>query len=290
MAIGDVTFYPNYIHYVGVDYTAEPTMITQGFACSGGETTGELYDLIDNKRTSVLTVDTSGEATDFGIRIDLSDDITGLNFFIIDNHNFKTALALITFRDSASTDIDLSAAYSGVLSAVTTLESITGDDTIVTPLDGAVLAIPDSTQTDDTFFILVTDYAASNFAADVTIGEICMGVSQTISIAPDINVITNDTQHGVTINQTLGGQKSSFKTMGSRKAWSLSWQSFFAADKTALETVWAVTEGERFPFYIDLGEAATPQLYYVRFAQDGLRFTRLSNNAWSVIITIESEV
>ena len=78
--------------------------------------------------------------------------------------------------------------------------------------------------------------------------------------------------------------------MPSREAWSLTWDVITASNKADIETVWTITDGPRYPFYIDLGEAATPQLYYVRFMQDTLRFTKLTNDAYTCTINIESEV
>jgi len=41
-----VTFYPNYIHNVGFNAAEEPSVTTQNYACSGGETSGAAYDWI----------------------------------------------------------------------------------------------------------------------------------------------------------------------------------------------------------------------------------------------------
>ena len=291
MAIGDVTFYANYINFYGIDYTAEPSASGETYTCSGGETSGELYDLVDNKRGSIVTFDTNGQSTNPIIDFDFSATIYA-GCVIIDKHNLKTATADVTLLE-ASTPKNITTAYSGALGAALTATTISSNEVITggaTGSDGILLINFTSVESGTAFEVTFDDYNAANYSANLWIGEIIFSNAKTMSIAPTINIIDETKQPGVTVNTSLGGQKYSFATSTRRKAWNLTWQIMTSTDKANLETVWIVTGGGRYPFYIDLGEAATPQLYYVRFMQDTLRFTQLSSGAYSTTILIESEV
>ena len=112
MANGSVVFYPNYAWYLGYTATAEPvTNLT--FTCSGGETSGSLYDIVDGKRSTKVTIDSNTE-TSFVIDYDLS--ATGdFDYCIIDNHNLMTAEAYVRIRNGASVTQTINDAWSGPL-------------------------------------------------------------------------------------------------------------------------------------------------------------------------------
>lgn len=291
MAIGTVIFYPNYIHYAGYDVTAEPSVVTQNYACSGAETTGPAYDVVDDKRTAELTVDTSGETDNFNIDFDLSANITAANFAIVDNHNFSTASAQIQVG-YGGTGQSLSTAYAGTLGSATAAMTIT-TNVVKDPItDGILLINFSGTRTAQNWEIYSTyesDFGVE-YSDDVTIGEIAIGVSFTPSIAPDINPIEVQNFDGVLVRRSKGGQNSSLKLYGERKSWQLNWSYISNTDKTGFQKVYEVTEGPRHPFWIDLGESATPQLYYVRFVANSLSIRKLTANAYEISVIIESEV
>ena len=287
-----VIFYPNYINNVGYDKTAEPSITTQGYTCSGGETTGPAYDLLDGRRTTVITIDTNGEATDFTVDFDLSANITGADFCIVDNHNFLSASCYVILRYNVTSEVAPSAAdsASGPLGSQMTALTLTGSPAtvIVKPTDGCLL-IRHSGQTENNWDLSILDWNSANFAADVTMGEVFLGVSCTPSISPNINP-TKSYRYGSTYSAAQGGQKYGFKKYGVRRGWRLSWDYLSSTDKINIETVFAVTEGMRYPFYIDLGETSPPTLYLVRFNQESLEFQQKTVNAYGLTIDIEQEL
>lgn len=284
-----VTFYPNYIHNVGFIATAEPTIVGQGFASSGGETTGAAYDLVDSSRDNLITIDTNGEATDFTIDFDLTSNIGDVDFCIIDKANLPSAFAAygISHGGVALTPV----AWAGVLGEELNSINITSDradaDAYIAGDDVLLLLV--SSTTDNNWEIDVIDFEASNFTADVTIGEISIGKKFASSYAAKAGIIKSS-DWGTNILKSKGGQKYGFRSYGEARRWQLSWEFISAAERTNFETVWQITEGKRFPFYIDLGENSDPTLYFVRFAMTELRFVELTTDVYSVNIIIEEEI
>jgi len=287
MAIGDVTFYPNYIWDSGYSAAAEPSIVTQGYASSGGETSGPAYDLVDGRRTPVITIDTNGEATDFTIDYDLSANIIALNYFIIDNHNLETASANVSIESQGDSVETITAAYSGTLGSATASESVSSN-IVVEATDGCLLAVC-TAFTEDLIQLEFVDNGGANFTADVTMGEVFIGKSFSPSTAPETNDFIPN-YDGIQLARTLGGNKHTTKYFGERKAWSLKWSYMSESDKESMDTVINVTEGHRYPFYIDLGEESTPRLYFVRLVPGSYRARKLTASAYEVSLSIESEV
>ena len=288
-----VTFYPNYIHNVGFDAAAEPSVVGQGYASSGGETTGAAYDLVDSKRDNIITVDTNGETgADFSIDFDLTANITGVDFSIIDKMNLAAALAdsRLTYN-GGGTELTSPIYHSGILGSVMNLLSVTSNWVLADENGGSetIQLVTFTAATDNNWEWNFRDFEDGNFGADVTIGEISIGKKLACAYMPEIG-ITKSSGFGTDILKSKGGQKYGFKNYGEARRWTLSWIYISAAEKLLFEAMWAVTEGKRYPFYIDLGEAATPQLYYVRFAMDELMFTEVVQNVWRLTVVIEEEV
>lgn len=283
MAIGDVTFYPNYLHHAGFSPTAEPSINGETYTCSGGETTGAAYDLLDNKRTSVVTLDTNGETSTPNIDVDTTENITLFDFAILDNHNLKTCDA------TASVGITGIHAYTGTLGTELTSDSLVSDNITISHDDLLLITIDSPSYTGASFTVDFTSLSGA-YDADMEFGEIAVGVSFTPSIAPDINIVENQSYEGVTVIRSKGGQKYGFETFGERKSWSLTWSYMTNADKESFQTVYEVTKGPKIPFWIDLGEATNPKLYYVRFVQNSLSVRQLTANAFEISVIIESEV
>lgn len=289
MAIGTVVFYPNGIWGAGYAAATEPSVVTQGYSCSGAETTGAAYDLVDAKRGTVITVDTSGEATDFSFDIDLSANITSSDFMILDNHNLGTADADATFRyDAGNTGLTVSTVHSGTLGTALSAMSIGGGTEFEITNDGILLE-KHTAQTSSNFNILIEDTDGDNFDADVTAGEWFVGKSFTPSTAPDQPEIMSNFD-GVNVTRALGGVNSSHVRYGERLAWKLKWEYVSESDKDEFLRVWQDTEGPRYPFYIDLGEESTPCLYMVRFVENSFRIQKLAAQAYELSFIIESEV
>lgn len=286
-----ITFYPNYIHYKGFDASAEPSITGQNYASSGGETTGAAYDLVDSKRDNLITLDTNGEGTDFTVDYDLTSNITSADFCIIDNQNFSTAACDVKLTYSGGSDITDAGVYSGTLGTGTQLRTIEYDSNWLlssTIAGDEIILMKFDSQTENNWEVNGRDTGGTNFEADVTIGEIFVGKEFATSFQPEIGLIKSS-DWGVDVLQSKGGQRYGFKKYGERKAWKLNWIYITDAEKTNFETLWTVTEGRRYPFYIDLGENANPTLYFVRFAMNDLVFTEVPG-AWKVSIVLEEEI
>ena len=290
-----VTFYPNYIHTAGFSKTAEPSITTQGYACSGGETSGAAYDLVDNRNSNVITIDTNGEATDFAVDLDLTSDMQDIaspDFVIVDNHNFKTASVNVYLENDGSST-NLTSAYSGTLGTELTAESIDtgGDHFVDEPTDGVLIInfTAEQNATDQNLEILGLDDGGANFTADVTMGEIAMGKKCTPGVSPDINQ-QESIMYGNAVQQSRGGQKYGVQYHGKRRSWTLGWKILQETDMTNLKAVWDACNGSLYPFWIDLGEGSSnPLLYYVRFVGD-FNYTKLTNQAYSLRLQIEEEL
>ena len=286
-----VTFYPNYIHNVGFDAAAEPSVTTQNYVSSGGETAGAAYDLVDSNRDNLLTVDTDGEATDFTIDLDLTANITSCDFAILDNINIDLAGADFKLTHGAA-DITCSAYQiilgdgngGDLMGAVSTW--YLNDEWNVAGEDIALLLF--SGISDNNWEWNFRDFEGGNFSADITIGEIIIGKKFATNYQPEIGIIKSS-NFGTGILQSKGGHKYGFKNYGETRRWQLNWIFINDAEKALFETLWAVTEGMRYPFYIDLGENSNPTLYFVRFAMPELQFTEVPG-AWKLNMIIEEEV
>jgi hypothetical protein len=287
MSLGKVTFYPNIIQYARFSASVEPSITVSGYACSGGETTGPGYDVADTRRAPALTID-CGSTTDHPtIDFDLSAAITSANFCIVDNHNLYTAQSNFIVHEG-TTSLNLSYAYHGTLGSAMT-NSVSTPIAVPTSGSSISLALFSTAQTSYNFDVYFTA-VATTYTADITIGEIAIGKSYQISVAPDANPNIISNFASVSKLMTPGGQKYGVITYGERKAWQLSWSYLNATDYASLLAVWQYTKGGLYPMYIDLGEAATPALYYVRFVDNTLIFRKLAAEAYEVSVLIESEV
>ena len=95
-----VTFYPNYVQYIGFAAASEPTIANESFTCSGQEESDPAYDLLDNSNNNVVTIDSDSQTTAPTVRID-STAVIGPDFMIIDAHNFNNCDADITVQYGA---------------------------------------------------------------------------------------------------------------------------------------------------------------------------------------------
>ena len=281
-----VTFYPSYFHYAGFDATAEPSVTPQQYACSGGEATGAAYDLVDNNNNNVITIDTNGETGSFYVDFDLTTAITGANFAIVDNHNLKTADANIGLsHDNPSVLVTVTGQWSGPLGSTLTAES-ESSEYIINPTDGVLLftftAAPENTG----WTFEIYDTGSDNFDADVTMGEMAIGISFTPSMSPDIGV-PRGYEYGIDTQESYSGQTYAFERYGLKKSWRLNWKYLSTTDKTGFETLFAVLKNSKHPFWIDLGETSPPTLYFVRIVENSVTLTEITGSAYSLGLTIE---
>jgi len=288
--IGDVTFYPNYFHHSAFSVAVEPSINGQGYACSGAEATGAAYDLVDQRRANLLTVDTNGESTDFYVEMNTTVNIASATFMIIDNHNFTTADADIMARyTSAPTEITPSPMFGGTLGSELSAESLVGGNEIETPADG-ILLINFSALTSDIWQAYITDNGANNFDADVTIGEFLVGVSFSPATAPELPGINGYGAGGTIVEKSRGGAKYGFSDYTGRKIWQLSWSHLSESDINSFLTLWEVTGYGARPFYFDSGENTNPTLYLVRFTNTDMIPKKQGSSSWQLSISLESEV
>jgi hypothetical protein len=285
MANGSVVFYPNYAWYLGYVATAEPvTNLT--FTCSGGETSGSLYDIVDGKRSTVVTVDSD---TDTAFYFDWDLSATGdFDFCVIDEHNLKDIEANTRIQNGAGTTQTINDAWSGPLGGPLAAENISSNIVDIPDYNEMLLIHADSSFSDNEFRVYVSN--GEGMVGDATIGEITFGLRFEPSIAPEILPIEGANYDGVTVRRTKGGQNISHGFYGERKVWRLKWNYMNSTDFAALQTVIQATSGPRYPFYIDLGESATPHLYFVRFLDNHFHHRKLTTGAYEVSLLIESEV
>ena len=282
-----VTFYPNLIQYSGFDAAAEPSISGQVATMSGGETSGPLYDLLDNRRTNTLSLDTNGETTTAVIQTETTSSIS-CNFAIIDNHNMKSADSKYSIDQGVNT-VAISLCFSGTLGSELSADSET-NDIITVGADG--ISICRFSEDSGTVWKLNIDDVAT-FDDDVTLGEFILGKRFSPAHNPELQPIFGYDMPGSSFRESEGNQKYGFsKHTSDRRSWRLMWEYMSDSDKEKLEDVFFWTRGVKFPFYIDLGSilgATNPQLYYVRFMRK-LIFKGLTTDAWQVTIDIEEEI
>ena len=280
-----VTFYPNYTQHSKFDAAAEPTITGETYTCSGGETSGPAYDLLDNRRTNIVTLDSNGESEIMTIRVDVANSHTN-NFAIIDNHNLGTVVVNLHIEQGGS-NVTITDSYSGTLGSELSADSQAGEP----DNDGISLLQFDSVA--DTQWELEINVTNGNYSADAAIGEMLFGFSKSPARNPELQSIFDYDLPGSSIRESEGGQRYGFSThTNERRAWRLTWKYMSDANKVDLEFVFLLTGGVKRPFYIDLGPilgATNPQLFYVRFMRP-LSFKVITKDAWQVTVDIEEEI
>jgi len=281
-----VTFYPSLIQHSGFDAAAEPSNSGETFTSSGGETTGALYDLLDNRRTNKTVWDTNGESVVTTVRVDVTNTIL-CDFCIIDNHNLNSTEVDLDIEQGGS-NITLTNSYSGTLGS-----ELSADGTAGTPdVDGITLITFDAVS--DTQWEIEMNMDADPFNDDAEMGELVLGNSYVTDTNPELQPLFGYDMPGSSFRESDGGQRYGFSTHeNSRRSWRLTWKYMSDQKKLGLETnLFKYTRGTKYPFYIDLGDvlgATNPQLYYVRFMRP-LSFTGITKDAWQVTIDIEEEL
>lgn len=280
-----VTFYANSIQKIGFDAAAEPSNNGETYTCSGAETTGPLYDLLDNRRTNVCTWDSLNQSVVTTIRVDATVSISAKSC-IIDNHNLNTAEVDLDIEQGGA-NITLTNSYSGTLGS-----ELTADSTAGTPdSDGVTLITFGSVA--DTQWEIEMNMNNDPFKANITMGEICLSSSFAPAHNPELQANFGYDMPGSSFRESEGGQRYGFSThTNQRRSWRMTWKYMSDGNKTLLEDIFLFTRGTRNPFYIDLSGPlgnTNPTLFYVRFMQP-LNFQRVTGDAWQVTVDIEEEI
>lgn len=299
-----IVFYPNLLkehqslreRLLNFNPENEPTLTGETYTCSGGETSGALYDLVDDSIETVVTIDTFPQTTNPVINFDTSTEIE-IDTVIIAGHNLDSSDAEIEIKYNTSTTADINNSYSGSQGLNGGFEcSADSLDSEVSDVgsDGVTLfSIDDgenSTVTDDNFVIDIT-YGSSSYDDDIEIGEISFCKSWTAPHAPEVESWQDTLEYGTELVNSTGGKNYGIGYYGERKRWNLSWTGMSNAKKTSLEQVFRTTKGSRHPLWVDLGEnASAPYLYYVRFAGNPVFTPIAGGTLWNVSISIRQEI
>ena len=305
MQVSKVKFYPPYNLYYG-HAAGKPDIGTQngsssdGTALSAGD---QCNDVADGRRSAQLTLDTSGEADDATIDLTSADtasniDAANWDFLIVDNHNLDTATAGGSAIEIRSGDLSgagdlvgLSSAVSGTLGSATAACTV-GSSIITDPIaDGITVMTTSSSNADSPYRRLHLDRAStSNYAADITIGEITMGTAFTTPFNPEVGVSFGSNFEGVQLMKSHSGQTYSVKRHGRQRTWDMNWNFIEDSDKTNFETMFQITDGDRFPLYFTVNsDSATPTFYYGRFTSN-FNIQEVSYQRYSVQISIREEL
>ena len=298
----DITFYPNYLHYNNADFesngnfavTTQPSISGITYTSSGGETSGGAYDLVDNKRASIVTIDSNASSATVTIGTVLTTALNGIDTAIIDYHNFGTSKAKAKISNGAtvvtvnsgysSTSKSVGEAYHGLQLGA---ETISGD-AISPAYDGLILFNLASIGSSSDLRVLLLP-TISAYPDDITIGEICFSRKFTPTFRPAL--ITREVStFGTELLTTKGGQNYGHGTHGERKGWTLTYEYMTLAQKQSMEQVFRVTKGGRYPMYVDLGETASPLLYYCRFVPDTWNVAELTSDAYQVTFDLITEI
>ena len=290
--IGDVTFYPNYFWRQKFNISVYPSVNGITYTSSGGETSGPAYDLIDSRRSNVITLDTNGVSASFYSAYVGNESIDEADFFIVDNHNFDTAYGGLRLAwGTGPTYIDLTGYWGGSLGSEMTAQNYNSSQKEVRqPTDGIFLGLYDTLYSKTEWRIYMReDNFPTAWTDDLTMGEWLVGKRFTMSVAPEMPTEISN-YDGVQLSVTAGGQKHGFGTYGERKAWRLAWNYITEDDKDGFLEVWRTTQGSKYPFYIDLGENGNPTLYFVRFVDNSVSLEKLTTGVYKLTFLIESEV
>ena len=281
--ITQVTFYPNEIQYCGFDPNAKPSISGNGFTCSGGETSGVGYDVVDNRRSAVITLDTDGETALATFDFDLYAAITNANFLIIDNNNLKTADAKVLL-DHGGVGIELINSWFGALGSALAKYTVTPG---VVDTDGIALFTFANT-TDDNWEVSIDD--VSTFDADVTIGELIIGKRFTPATNCELGEPAEFgyTDEGVALITNKSGKRYALKEHSERRRWNLEFRYVSASDLTEFQRIFRVTRG--CPLYVSLdSDSATPTLYRVRI-MNAYNARPIAAGAYEVSVYLEEEL
>jgi len=300
MQVSKVKFYPAYNLYYG-HAAGKPDLENQNGTASDGTALAndaQCNDVADGRRSAKLTLDTNGETDDARIDMQMADayatiDAANWDFLILDNHNLDTATggsSEIHLRNTVGGSvIPMSAAYSGTLGSATEACTITSNEITDIKADGITVATTTSTNANSAYRTVYLDDNGT-YAADITIGEITLGKSFTTPFNPEVGVSYGSSFEGVQLMKSHSGQTYSIKKHGRQRTWDMNWNFIEDSDKTNFETMFQITEGNRFPLHFTIdSDSATPTFYYGRFISN-FSIQEVSYQRYSVQISIIEEL
>jgi len=297
-----ITFYPNYLHYNSSDPesgtnfspSVEPSIVTETYTSSGGETTGPAYDLVDGKANTKITIDTGTGTTSWSIDFDLSSAMQNITTIIIANHNLKTADGRVIARKAGVNQTPLTNNIEGVYTLDQTYHGFvcfdvdqSSGDYFIPAEDG--LSIFKISSGSNTAWELAFDFVTAAWDTDVTIGEIGFSASFTPDIRPNL-ITREDLFFGTELQATKGGQNYGHGSHGERKGFSLTYEYMTLSQKQSMELVYKTTKGGRHPMWVDLGEGSEPIIYYCRFVPDSWNVQELTGGAYMISFDLITEV
>ena len=301
MQVSKVKFYPAYNLYYGhasgkPDLSGLDGTSSDGTAIADG---GQCNDVADGRRSALLTIDTNGESPDATIDMRSASsasiiDAANWDFLILDNHNLDTATAGGSEIDlKASSDfsntVSLTSAVSGTLGSATEACTVSSNQITDIKADGITVAVTGSTSANSAYK-RVDLVDAQNFAADITIGEITMGKAFTTPFNPEVGVSFGSSFEGVQLMKSHSGQTYSVKRHDRQRTWDMNWNFIENSDKTNFETMFQITDGDRFPLHFTIdSDSATPTFYYGRFVSN-FNIQEVSYQRYSVQISITEEL
>jgi len=303
MQVSKVKFYPAYNLYYGhasgkPDLSGLDGTSSDGTAIADG---GQCNDVADGRRSALLTIDTNGESPDATIDMRSASsasiiDAANWDFLILDNHNLDTATAGGSEIDlKASSDfsntVSLTSAVSGTLGSATEACTVSSNQITDIKADGITVAVTGSTSANSAYKRVDLDRASSStYAADITIGEITMGKAFTTPFNPEVGVSFGSSFEGVQLMKSHSGQTYSVKRHDRQRTWDMNWNFIENSDKTNFETMFQITDGDRFPLHFTIdSDSATPTFYYGRFTSN-FNIQEVSYQRYSVQISITEEL
>lgn len=291
MAISQITFYPNGLQYYGFNKSTYPQMNGQNYACSGGQTTGRLYDLTDNRNSALLTVGTNGEDTEFNIKHVNTSEISGANFIVLDNHNLKTANAKIIVDDVYTVlPIVPISSKSGTLGSALANDTIYGD-AFIPSQNGITLAKLPATDIKATKgFEVNFRMVGSTFSANITLGELVLGKSFTPSVNPEYGEAfefgyAND---GLSLYTNKSGRRFVSHFHSERRFWKLDFNCVTESELAEFRRIFQITRG--YPLYVSFdSDSNTPTVYRVRIV-NSYNAIPIAAGLYEVVVEMEEEL
>ena len=182
-------------------------------------TASSIIQLFDNKPNNTITIGGNGTSTQQTIVIDTNIDADGEilgepMFVAILGHNLKSADA----KFKIETDDD--SAFGSVKTPTMTevCNGTISSNYSVPARDGWTL-ITFTQNTDNRYHRIVIDSTTSNYDEDIKIGCILYGATYEFPNAPDLNITKTFNYDGVSVNESLGGQKYAHATYLSNSHW-----------------------------------------------------------------------
>lgn len=271
------------------DPANEPSVSGETYTSSGGEASGALYDLVDNKQDTVVTFDSNGQSTTITIDFDLTTSISP-DALIVMNHNFESnAKIRILKSGSAQTIVN---GFSGNIQEEGHLQLEGGsvNSTSWNSVYDKHLVATFSGSSGSAWELELTPGAA-NYISDITIGEVAFCNTWTAPHAPEVEGWQDTIDYNNDTISARGGQAYSQGYGGERKAWNLSWTGLTNTQKDNLQQAFRETKGSQFPFWVDLGEdVSDAYLHYVRLASKPVYTPIAGGTLWNASFSIRQEI